>query len=75
MPAWVLVAAFFGAALLLAPVLVHGWLERFLAERRAYTEGLAARVRDAERARPPAATAEARSEEENPAVPGDRPLR
>jgi hypothetical protein len=77
MPAWVLAAAFFGAALLLAPVLFHAWLDRFLADRRAHTEALAARARDAERSRTHdgAAPDEARVDDEKAAVLDDRPLR
>ena len=77
MPAWVLVAAFFGAALLLAPVLFHAWLERFLAERRARTEALVARVREAERGRhaPSDAPPDARVDDEKASVLEDRPLR
>ncbi len=78
MPAWVLVAAFFGAALLLAPVLFHTWLERFLAERRARTEALVTRVLEAERGRHGAREApppDARVDDEKASVLEDRPLR
>jgi hypothetical protein len=67
-PGWALVLAFFAAALLLAPVLFGAWLERTVAERRARTEALVARVRGA------AAPGEARVDVEKSDVLENRPL-
>ncbi len=69
-PAWLVVAAAFGAALLLAPALFRAWLDRHLAERRARTEALVARARDAA-----VTPSEARVDVEKCAVLDERPLR
>jgi hypothetical protein len=70
MPGWALAAAFFGAALLLAPVLFRAWLDRSLAARRARTEALIARARDAA-----VTPSEAQVDDEKSSVLDDRPLR